>query len=101
MQFMARFTVIWRWTPEKVLEVRKRYGEFLKGQRPPAIMEAYKRLKVIAWEFPAYYGQLCEVAVFEGEETDLSTLLRDWMDLTTTEILPSVPKEILDKLYPP
>jgi len=98
---MVRWTVIGRWTPEKYPDIGRRFVVFAKGQAPPEVLAASQKIKDIVWEFPSYYGQPLSVWVGEGEEADISTFLRYWMDLMTFEIYPSVPLETMKKLLPP
>lgn len=96
---MARFSCIYRWEPEQTPAVFKRFAEFLKGVKPE-VMEAYKRINYIAWEFPSYFGHCSSVMVVDGDEADISTVFRYWQELGTFEILPSVSFETIIKFYP-
>jgi len=98
---MMRCTVIMRWTPEKTPDVMKKVGAIVRGEAPPEVLEAYKKIKVIAAEVPSYYGQTVSVTVVEGEEADISVRNRYFMDVATLEVLPSVSIETLLKMYYP
>ena len=96
---MPRFVNIYRWEPEKTPEVLKRFATFLKGERPE-VLEAFKRINYIAWEFPSAYGQTAAVTIVEGDLKDISTVNRDWWDLGTFEIFPCVNFDTIIKFYP-
>ncbi len=96
---MPRYSVVMKWKPERTPEVMKRFGEFVSGKHPK-ILEAYKRVNYIAWEFPSTYGQCVNIAVVEGEAADISTIHRFWMDLAEFKLYPSVGIEYISKFYP-
>ncbi len=96
---MPRFINLSRWKPEQTPAVLQRFAEFLKG-KDAEVMEAFKRLNYITWEFPSAYGQCTGLSVVEGEARDLSIANRYWMDILDFEVLPSVDFETIIKLYP-
>ena len=65
---MPRFTCIFRWAPEKTLDVLKRFAEFVKGVKPE-VTEAFKRLNYITWEFPSPVGCIV-VRQLKGNRSD-------------------------------
>lgn len=96
---MARWVMIYRWKPEKTKEVLQRFDDFVSG-RAPEVMDATKKCKWIAWDFPSAYGQTSSVLIVEGSEADLSKITRYWWDLGTYEILPCVSFDTIVKFYP-
>jgi hypothetical protein len=96
---MPRYAVVMKWKPEKTPEVLKRFGEFVSGKYPK-ILEAYKRVNYIVWDFPSAYGQCVNVSVVEGDAADMSTINRFWMDLMKIKVLPSVDLKTILKFYP-
>jgi hypothetical protein len=90
-----RNVIIGRWEPGKFKEVSKRFFAMLDGEAPEEVLDAYKKIKFHAFEFPSAYGQNCVVIVGEADEMTYATFARYWADLMTIEILPSVPLEVI------
>jgi hypothetical protein len=82
MEKMPRVAAISRWMPEQTPAVLQRFAEFLKGE-DSAVMEAFKRLNFIAWDFLSAYGQTTSVYIAEGDMRDISIYNRYWMDRST------------------
>ncbi len=66
----------------------------LDGEAPEAVLDAYKKIKYHAFEFPSAYGQNCVVIVSEADEMTYATFTRYWADLMAIKIFPSVPFEV-------
>ncbi len=96
---MPRIVAISRWKPEQTPAVLQRFADFLKG-KDPTVMDAFKRLNFISWDFPSAYGQTTSVYVAEGDMRDFSIFNRYWMDLLEYEVLPCVDFEAIIKFYP-
>ena len=96
----VRFVSIDRWEPEKYKEMSERFFAFLDGKAPEDVLEAYKKIKFDAFDFPSVYGRNCAITVGEGDETSVSTFSRYWADLGVVEVMPSVSLENLKKFGP-
>jgi len=96
---MPRYVVVLKWKPERTPEVLKRFGDFVSG-KDPKVLEAYKRINYLVWEFPSAYGQPVNFSVIEGEAADISTYHRFWMDLAEFKLYPSVDLKTILKFYP-
>lgn len=95
-----RSVVICKWEPGKYKEISERFFALLDGKAPEDVLDAYKKIKFDAFEFPSAYGQNCIVWVVEADEMSIAIFLRYWADLTTCKLIPSVPLEVIIKMGP-
>jgi hypothetical protein len=96
---MARWACIYKWKPEKTKEVLQKFADYVNG-KVPDVLEAAKRSNWIAWEFPSAFGQTTSVFIVEGNEVDISPIMRYWWDVGTYKILPCVNFDTIVKFYP-
>jgi hypothetical protein len=71
-----RCVFIDRWEPGKYKEVSKRYFASLDSKAPTDVLEADKKIKRIAREFPGVYGQNCCVLVVEADEKSIENFAK-------------------------
>ena len=95
-----RCVIIDRWEPGNFKEVSERFFALLDGKAPADVLEADKKIKWIAREYPTVYGQHCGVLVVEADEKSIATWVRYFADLMTFEFMPSVSLEGLQKFGP-
>ena len=66
---MVRFVSITRWTPQTVRALDELWNTVTTGKAPKAVLDAFAKFKVIAFEFSL--GNNLVVMVSEVEEKDL------------------------------
>jgi hypothetical protein len=95
-----RCVLIGKWEPGMIKDCSERLFALLDGKAPEDVLDAYKKIKFDAFEFPSAYGQNCCVIVCDADEMIMSIFSRYWADLMTFQVMPSVPIEVLAKMGP-
>lgn len=67
--YMVRFATIIRWTPQTARAVDEQWNTVVKGTAPKAVIDAFGKIKIIAFE--SSLASHLAVLVYEVEEKDI------------------------------
>lgn len=96
---MGLFVSITKYTPEQVEALEKRWGTVLNGTAPKVVMDAYARMKVVAYVASPQNGfSLMITEVTDATWLDGSLVCRYMADVAHMEIYPVVSMEDYLKL---